>query len=118
MTKKKQLRELINAGRTSTNAPTLQSNDFLNNQAQTWSDHSLETGTLEHSDWAPENVATFYYSEGIQNVDVAQQFFNQWNTSTTGHKEIMLSPSSTQIGIGISCNTTTCYATAQFGRSE
>lgn len=106
--------ELINSERATKNLVGLNANSFLENQAQEWSETLLQRGLLEHSTYAPENLAFFSYSGGVENVDLAEQFFNQWKNSAP-HYAALTNPQSTRIGIGIACSKTACYAVAQLG---
>ncbi|MFH0954801.1 MAG: carboxypeptidase regulatory-like domain-containing protein [Candidatus Micrarchaeota archaeon] len=114
---KKKLVELVNAERQKQNLAALTENDFLDRQSQTWSEHLLSVGTIDHSTFAPENTATFFNPAGISTIDASQKFFDQWNNSS-GHRQNMLNPNVTQIGVGIACSLNACFGVTQFGTSN
>ena len=76
----------------------------------------MQIGNLEHSSFAPENIATFFDSQGVSGIDAAQKLFTQWKNSPS-HYQNMMNAGSTQIGIGISCGSTSCFGVTQFGKT-
>lgn len=114
---KKKLVELINAERQAKNLPPFAENDFLNAQSQSWSEQMLSAGSLSHSNFAPENVATFFDSQGVGGIDAAQKLFDQWKNSP-GHYQNMMTNGATQVGAGIACSATACYGTTQFANTD
>ncbi|MCI9888650.1 CAP domain-containing protein [Micrococcales bacterium 31B] len=95
--------------------------------AHAWSAEMLRRGVMQHStsvpqfaynavipsgwQWAAENVAVTAGGRG----NVAQEFMTMWMNSP-GHRENILNPAATSVGVGISTDGDRYYATRIFAR--
>lgn len=110
--------DATNRFRTQHGLPALLPLPALNNLAQDWSETMAQTGDYRHRSplEAPgepdlligENIAMKTPSQ------TAEAFVKVWANSP-GHRENMLNPDFTHIGVGIADNGTRRYATQNFG---
>jgi uncharacterized protein YkwD len=122
-----QLVDLINAERTRRGVSALRVNSVLMQVAEAHSQDMVDRNFFNHTNpdgQAPwdrldeAGYAWWYCGENIGGgYTTAQAMFAGWMDSTMGHREIMLSPDYTEIGIGyVTGGTYGHYWTADFAR--
>ena len=112
----------INEERASQGLPRLQEDPNLVRIASQWSEHLATTGQVTHGNFE-ERIASIAYSYylcgeiiaiyGGYNSDLARQFVDMWMGST-GHYEIMITPRSGYMGVGVSDGVDGFYAVVDF----
>jgi len=119
--------DLINEERLNRSLPTLIPDTRLGQVAQVWSEDLANRSVLEHGNFEARMLSIGYGSyqcgEIIEQIDLPtmgffespleQQFVDGWLDSIK-HKEIMLMPFSGYLGIGVSKNSGSIYAVADF----
>jgi uncharacterized protein YkwD len=122
-----QLVDLINAERTRRGVSALRVNPVLMQTAEAHSQDMVDRNFFDHTNpdgqapWDRLDEAGYAWSYCGENIGggytTAQAMFDAWMESTMGHKEIMLSPDYTEIGIGYATGGTYGhYWTADFAR--
>jgi len=118
--------ELINEERASWGLPALLNDDALASIALEWSEHLAEIGDLTHGDF-DERIASIGYSwyhcgeiiamyNGLT-TSLGRQFVDMWLDSP-GHNQIMMTPKSGYMGVGISKSAQGFFAVVDFRFTE
>ena len=124
-----QLVDLINAERTRRGLSALRVNSVLMQVAEAHSQDMVDRNFFDHTNpdgQRPRDrldeagYAWWYCGETIGGgYDTAQAMFTAWMESTAGHREIILSPNFTEIGIGyVTGGSNDYYWTADFARPQ
>jgi len=118
--------ELINEERASRGLPVLSNDEALATIALEWSAHLAETGDLTHGDF-DERIASIGYSwyhcgeiiamyNGLT-TSLGRQFVDMWLDSP-GHYQIMMTPKSGYMGVGVSKGSQGFFAVVDFRFTE
>ena len=118
--------ELINDERASRGLPVLLNDEALASIALEWSEHLTETGDLTHGDF-DERIASIGYSwyhcgeiiamyNGLT-TSLGRQFVDMWLDSP-GHYQIMMTPKSGYMGVGVSKGSQGFFAVVDFRFTE
>uniref|UniRef100_A0A7N6A8F1 SCP domain-containing protein n=1 Tax=Anabas testudineus TaxID=64144 RepID=A0A7N6A8F1_ANATE len=104
--------------------PALELNSELTAAAQTWADHLLATGTLEHSDTKDgENVFTSWSSAPLKLTEAVDSWYEEikdynWNSSgfrgNTGHFTQVVWKDSKELGVGVATDGNRVFVVGQY----
>lgn len=122
-----QVFDLINEERLNRDLPDLSLDQKLADAAQMWSDDLAERRCLEHGNFENRMFAIGYGSYecgeiiaeiclggiGFFQTPAEREFVDMWLASS-GHREIMLTPSTGYLGVGCSKNSGSIYCVADF----
>jgi len=114
--------QLINEERTNQGLPVLLGDEALGTIALEWSTHLAETGNLTHGDFEVR-IASIGYSQyqcgeiigmyGGWSPTLGREFIDMWLNSQ-GHREVMLTPLSGYMGVGVSRGGNGFFAVVDF----
>jgi len=118
--------ELINEERARRGLPVLSNDEALASIALEWSEHLAGTGDLTHGDF-DERIASIGYSRyhcgeiiamynGLT-TSLGRQFVDMWLDSP-GHYQIMMTPKSGYMGVGVSKGGQGFFAVVDFRFTE